>query len=161
MNYTYNSDPSYYKKHMYATNCGSFAFNLKEWYNPDLNLENQLGEIDNWIYEMDRDGFSDYEITDIYLKLICEQVLIDFQETISICDGRPPTTNDQELIALSVYCFVNGDFGEPDHDFHFKVFRNGHWQQKNGQEPIELCNIEDWGLYTSDIIFFYHKINNN
>ena len=35
MNYTRNSDPTYYKTHENETNCGSFALRLQEWYSPE------------------------------------------------------------------------------------------------------------------------------
>ena len=158
-NYTYNSDYSYYEKHICITNCGSFAFNLKEWYDPDSPLEDIYGDIDTWVVEQSEDGLTDYDITEQYLNDITDQVLKDFEGEIALCDGKPPSTNNKELIALCVYCSAEGNYGEGDHDFHFKVFRNGKWLQKNGADEIEQCNLEDWGIYTSDIVFFYHTIN--
>ena len=86
-----------------------------------------------------------------------EQIKKDFGDDIIICNGEKPTTNDVELIAYATSCMYDLDDEWADCDFHFKVFRNNHWQQKNGSGPVNSCELNDWGKYNSDVIYFYHK----
>lgn len=160
MSYTYNSQPELYKLDCPNTNCGSFAFRIKEWYHPEDGLIDEVGEIDCWIADMIEMGYSIDEITEIYLDAIVEQIMEDFYGTIEICDGQPPGTDDKELVALSVFCDWDKDFWS-DYDFHFKVLRNGRWQDKPGMEPIRFCTKDDWGRYTSKVVYFYHKVNDD
>ena len=158
MSYTHNSDPQYYRAFPADTNCGSFAFQLKEWYDPEDKIENKMGDIFDWIEEMAEAGYSEKEVSDLYLEAIRDQVLDDFGDTVEICSGRAPSVKDKELIALATFCTWDEDIDWTDRDFHFKVFRNGKWQQKMGTGQINDCSLEDWGDYISDVIFFYHKI---
>lgn len=158
MSYTHNSDLEYYKKYPTDTNCGSFALQLKEWYTPEDKFENEIGELYSWVEDMAESGYSEEEVSNFYLDAIKDQVLNDFQGEIEICDGRVPSTKNKELIALATFCRWDEDIDWIDCDFHFKVFRDGRWQQKRGSGEVTDCNLEDWGDYISDVIFFYHKI---
>ena len=158
MQYTHNSDLNYYKNHPEETNCGSFALRLKEWYLPETDFEKEVGDIEKWILTMAKEGYNEVELSDIYLDAIVTQILKDFEGEIEICDGRAPYTEEKELIALSTYCFWDYDYSWADWDFHFKVFRDGVWQEKHGDMKVEECDLEEWDRYIGDIIYFYHRI---
>ena len=65
--------------------------------------------------------------------------------------------SDEELIAFRA--FVNEDC---NWDFHFKVLRNGLWQEKCGSDPVRFCEEDDWhnGLveYISYTSYFAKKL---
>ena len=39
-----NHDPNYFEEHSFLTNCGSFAFNIQEWYSPDDRFVEEIME---------------------------------------------------------------------------------------------------------------------
>lgn len=158
MDYTHNSDLTYYEKYPARANCGSFALQLKEWYSPDEALEDSEGDIYWWVLDKADEGWTEIDTSNLYLDIIMKQIMVDFANEIEICDGAPPYTKDKELIALRTFCIWNEDQSWSDYDFHFKVFRDGCWQQKNGTKPVEFCTLEDWQDYISDTIYFYHII---
>ena len=153
MSYTRNTDPTYYYKNSGAVNCGSFALRLNEWYEPEEDYD----EIYDWIIGMSWD-YDDYEISNLYADIIIDRILSDFSDEIEICDGRAPSTSDTELIAFATFCEYDESEEYCNWDFHFKVFRNGIWQQKCGCFPPEFCELDEWGRYTSKVTYFYHKI---
>ena len=153
MYYTRNTDPTYYYKFSGNANCGSFALRLNEWYDP----EPDSGDVYNWILDMACD-YSDEEIANIYVDIIADRVMEDFGDKIELCDGRPPKTSDKELIALATFCYYDEEEIDCDWDFHFKVYRDGIWQQKNGCLKPSFCERDEWGKYNSDVIYFYHQI---
>ena len=75
-----------------------------------------------------------------------------------LCDGRPPTTSDKELIAFNGFCICDDDYNT-DVDFHFKVLRDGMWSEKPGREPVKFCELDEWGRYTGKTVYMYHKID--
>ena len=156
MYYTRNNDPTYYERNRFSSNCGSYAFRLKEWYDPEAYLEEIVGDIYDWIYELSEEGYSEYEIACIYGDTLLDGILIDFDGEIELCDGRPPNTSDVELIAFNTWCCAED--GMIDRDFHFKVFRNGRWMEKNGHNEVHECEEDDWGKYMGDPIYMYHRI---
>ena len=156
MNYTRNSDPEYYKKYQRCSNCGSYALRLQEWYDPDGFFEDAVGCGYEWIEEMIDEGYSDTEIANMYTDILTDGMLMEFEGELTVCDGRPPCSSDEELIALNTFVYYGDDGG--DYDFHFKVFRNGKWSEKCGVLPVEECDEDDWGRYNGDPVYMYHYI---
>lgn len=161
MEYTKNSDPNYYEYNSEYANCGSFAFNVEEWYDPEDEFENEVGYIDDWIMEMSDNGYSADEIADIYTEAITERVLKDFTNEIREITYPSEANDNEEVVALRGWCYEDIDnFAE--WDFHFKVLRNGIWQEKCGREPVKFCLEDEWSYgfrtYNSNTIYFAHKI---
>ena len=153
MEYTRNTDPTFYYKNSGEVNCGSFALRLNEWYEPEEDYDTMY----DWIIGMSWD-YDDYEMSNLYADAIIDRILEDFADEIEICDGRAPSTDDLELIAFATYCIYDESEEYCNWDFHFKVFRDGIWQQKCGCYKPEFCELDEWGDYTSKITYFYHKI---
>ena len=160
MDYTRNSDLTYYESHPDDANCGSYALRLNEWYDPEEYFEDINGDIRGWIEEMYEEGYSDCEITDIYSSILVEGMLQEFEGELELCDGRAPTTSDKELIAINSFCIFDEDYSS-DIDFHFKVFRDGIWSEKCGSEEIRFCEEDEWGRYIGDPVYMYHYIGEN
>lgn len=158
MEYTRNSDPNYYSQNTFTSNCGSYALRLCEWYDPESYLESlEDGDIYEWIEHMAMNGYSNDEITDIYIDILVEGMLKEFEGELEICDGRPPSTSDKELIAFNGFCYCDDDYNT-DADFHFKVFRDGKWSEKPGHEPVEFRDKDEWDSYTGNPVYMYHYI---
>ena len=156
MYYTRNRDLNYYDAYRGRANCGSYALRLNEWYDPEDYVEDLTGDICDWLEELGEEGYSEYEIACIYGDTLLDGILIDFDGEIELCDGRPPNTSDVELIAFNTWCCAED--GMIDRDFHFKVFRNGRWMEKNGHNEVHECEEDDWGKYMGDPIYMYHRI---
>ena len=158
MSYTRNSDLNYYETDRWATNCGSYALRLNEWYELDQYFEDVTGYyIDEWIDEQGENGYSDYEISTMYGDILVDGILEEFKGELEVCDGRPPTTSNVELIAFSTYCYYIEE-GSSDFDYHFKVLRNGKWMEKCGTYKVRECDEDEWGDYIGDVTYFYHRI---
>lgn len=164
MEYTKNSDPNYFEDNSECANCGSFAFNVEEWYNPELDLEEEVLYIGAWMAELIDNGYSCDEVADIYAEILTESVLRDFEGEIREILFPSQVHNDEELIAFRGYCrYETGEDYIPDYDFHFKVFRDGIWQEKCGSQPVKFCTADDWTYmtrtYNSETIYFAHRID--
>lgn len=159
MEYTRNRDLNYYNAHRYRANCGSYALRLNEWYDPEAYLMDQTETmyVEEWIEHMALNGYDNYDITDVYIDILVEGILREFDGELELCDGRPPTTSDKELIAFNGFCNCDENYNI-DYDFHFKVFRDGMWSEKPGCEPVKFCELEEWGRYTGEPVYMYHKI---
>lgn len=158
MYYTRNSDLNYYNAHPSAANCGSYALRLNEWYNPEDYFEDTEGDIYDWVEQMKLNGYNDYEITNYYIDILVEGMLQEFGNELEVCDGRPPSTSDKELIALNGFCLWDEGY-DADVDFHFKVFRDGRWSEKPGMEQVKFCDLDDWGRYIGEPVYMYHRID--
>ena len=66
MEYTKNSDPNYFEDNPECANCGSFAFNVEEWYDPEQDFILDVGYIDEWMKEMVESGYNCDEVADMY-----------------------------------------------------------------------------------------------
>lgn len=158
MNYTRNSDLTYYETHRHNANCGSYALRLNEWYELDDKFEDKMGYyIDEWIEEMNENGYSDFEISTIYADTLVECMLEEFEGELEVCNGRPPSASSVELIAFATFCYYE-DCGHADFDYHFKVLRDGKWMEKCGMDKVRECTEDEWGDYISDVTYFYHRI---
>ena len=161
MEYTRNSDLSYYETHRHEANCGSYALRLNEWYDLDYYFEDVTGYyIDEWVNEKSEEGYSDYEISTMYGDILVDGILEDFKGELEICSGQPPESKDVELIAFSTFCYAEC-CRYPDYDYHFKVLRDGKWMEKCGSGPVEECTENGWGDYIGDVTYFYHRIGGN
>ena len=159
MDYTRNSDLTYYKSHPDYTNCGSYALRLNEWYDPEEYFEDIYGSIYDWIEEKGSEEYSDSEITDIYSSILIEGMLQEFEGELELCDGWPPSEPNKELIAFNTFCHWDDGVNWTNYDFHFKVFRNGKWSEKCGCNEVQDCEEDDWGRYIGEPCYFYHTIN--
>lgn len=161
--YTRNSDPKYYETHQGISNCGSYAFNIKEWYDADNQFSDEVGYIEDWIKVMVYEGYDDEEISDIYAEEVISQILDDFDGEIRELEDKSDfIDSDEELVAFRTFCIYSED-GWTNYDFHFKVFRNGRWMEKCGGEEVRFCTIDDWSnganTYISKIHYFAHKVS--
>ena len=153
MEYTKNTDSTYYYKQAGEANCGSFALRLNEWYEPEEDYD----DLYDWLIDMAW-NYDDDDLSNLYADVIVEKICEDFAGEIEICDGLAPSTDDKELIAFATYCIYDEECGDCYWDFHFKVFRDGIWQHKCGCHKPEFCELDEWGRYISDVTYFYHKI---
>lgn len=161
MEYTRNSDLNHYKEFQASTNCGSYALRLNEWYHLNLLFEEEMGEWTyTWIRNKAEEGYTEYEISALYGRILARCMLAEFKGDLEICDGTPPETDDVELVALNTFCYCDDPecFESIDTDFHFKVFRDGVWKEKCGRQAVRECDGLFWGGYIGKPIYFYHKI---
>lgn len=155
MYYTRNRDLNYYNTDCSRANCGSYALRLNEWYDPEDYVERIVGNTYDWIEELYINGYSEWEIATIYGEIMSEGILREFSGELESCEGEIIEDDSVELIALCTWCIYEEDVGS-DWDFHFKVYRDGKWMEKNGVFPVHECSEDDWGRYNSDVFYFYH-----
>ena len=166
-NYTKNSNKNYYKENEKDTNCGSFALNIEEWYEPDDSLRDE-----NWVIaeEMFKSGdYTDKEIIEALFERSVRGILKDFDGEIRrVPNEKAELKNNEELIAFRIgtdFWFDPQSVDDLDVDFHFQVLRDGRWQEKFGSGPVHDCeknNLDkDWEttsfLYEKPTAFFAHK----
>lgn len=163
-NLTKNTDLNYYNIYEDYTNCGSFALRIKEWYEPDISFH---CDNDDYATQMIAKGYSYEKILSKLLKRNIEGIKRDFGDEITILNSLEEyvANDDEELIAFRVG-YEEYPFNTASTDFHFRVFRDGKWQEKCGTgevdssielEPNYPWDLYNW-LYDSDIVFFTHKI---
>ena len=157
-----NRDPNYFKEHQFNTNCGSFAFNICEWYCPDENFAEDDYELAYRLVDME--CMDEYEVMCMLFERDLEQIHKDFK--VKDVDGMDyPLKKDEELIAFRM-C-LNRSFWEDDLvvDYHFRVKGNGKWMEKCGcgsVREIEEYNEEPWmvsetTIYSGPIAYFVRK----
>ena len=154
--YTRNSDPNFFQTHY--TNCGSFALNIQEWYSPDEVFIDEYGDVEDWINDCYMMGMSEDEISDEFSWKLVDIILEDFNDLMYRSNFDPADLEPgEELIAFRATCEETGMW-----DFHFKVFRNGHWQEKVGSNPVQDCSGYDWSNgameYVSTTHYFVKKV---
>lgn len=157
MDYTRNYDPHYYEEHQGCSNCGSFAFQVEEWYSPDEYFEDNEGVcIEAWIEHGFEFGWNSFDLSDELAGILISYVLDDFEDVRYLINPADIEA-DEELVAFRT--FVDED---TNWDFHFKVLRDGLWQEKCGSDPVRFCEEDDWhnGLmeYISETSYFARKI---
>lgn len=163
--YTKNSDKNFYKKYQSDTNCGSFALNIEEWYDPHDCFDEEGNDFATDIYEVTEDTVY---TTEQLLKRAKAGIAKDFYEEIYFIDSfdEYEEKENEELIAFRVGIETFGSNYYVSTDFHFRVFRDGRWQEKCGCGPVEdyidLEPDKPWELYNwlydSDIVYFVHKL---
>lgn len=157
-----NRDPNYFKEHQFNTNCGSFAFNICEWYCPDEDFDEDDYELAYALIE--ESGMDMEDVIELLLDRNMEQIHKDFE--VEDVDGMDyPLKKNEELIAFRM-C-VNRGFWEDDLivDYHFRVKRNGKWMEKCGcgrVKEIEEYDEEPWvvsetTIYWGPIAYFVRK----
>lgn len=159
-----NHDPNYFEEHSFLTNCGSFAFNIQEWYSPDDRFDEDDIILGNRLYEID--SLSVKNILELLYDRDVAQILEDF-DVKQVTDKDIPLNRNEELIAFRM-C-VNPNVPTEDEplyiDYHFRVKRNGVWMEKIGcHEVQEIHNYSEdpWEIseeliYTGPIAYFVKK----
>ena len=155
MYYTRNRDLNYYETNRGRANCGSYALRLNEWYDPEEYVENLVDNTYDWIENLYISGYADWEIATYYGERLLEGMLKEFDGELEPCVGDIIDDDNVELIALCAWCIYDEDYGS-DWDFHFKVYRNGKWMEKNGTGPVMQCDEDNWGRYNGDVFYMYH-----
>lgn len=160
---TRNTDLNYYKNYPTKGNCGSFALRINEWYEPDDSLK--VLNYD-YVYELLTKGTNRKTILDKLLKRSLVGIKNDFGDSIVFLNKLSDykEKKDEELIAFRVG--IEQYDGYIDTDFHFRVFRDGRWQEKCGaKEVIDNISLEEdrpWNsygqIYDSEIAYFVHKL---
>ena len=157
-----NRDPNYFENSQFSTNCGSYAFNICEWYCPDENFDEDDIEL---AYELiDEKNMDEDDVIDILFKRNVEQIHKDFDiEETSYMDY--PLKKNEELIAFRM-C-LNRDLWDEGLvvDYHFRVKRNGKWMEKCGSgrvQEVEDFNESPWKvsedlIYRGPIAYFIRK----
>lgn len=160
---TRNTDLNYYKEYPTKGNCGSFALRIEEWYEPDDSLK-----VWNYDYaiELLTKGANRKTILDKLLKRSLVGIKNDFGDSIVFLNKLSDykEKKDEELIAFRVGFEQYKNY--TDTDFHFRVFRDGRWQEKCGaKEVIDNISLEEdrpWNsygqIYDSEIAYFVHKL---
>lgn len=161
--YTRNNDRDFYDEYQEDTNCGSFALSIEEWYNPNDNFEKDGNDYATKVFEETKDIVY---ATDMLFKRCCQGIIEDFGDEIEVIDNiyNCKLKDNEELIAFRVGIDPYGFYANTD--FHFRVFRDGRWQEKCGCGPvedyIELEPDTEWELYNwsydSDIFYFIHRV---
>ena len=159
MNYTRNSNPNFYEEHQSVANCGSFAFQIEEWYSPEIYFdEDQDMCVEDWIEQGFESGCDEYDLSDGFAEILANYVLKDFEDVRYLLWPEELESNE-ELIAFRTFVDMDCNW-----DFHFKVYRNGFWQEKCGSDPVRFCEEDDWnnGLteYISCTFYFARKLEN-
>lgn len=157
MNYTRNHNPNYYEECQHYANCGSFAFQIEEWYSPDEYFEDNEGIcVENWICEGLESGCDEFDLSDGLAEILTNYILNDFDD-VRYMWSPAELQDNEELIAFRT--FVDSDY---NWDFHFKVFRDGRWQEKCGSDPIRFCDEWDWNNgaleYISSTYYFARNL---
>ena len=162
--YTKNNDKNFYEKFMNDTNCGSFALNIQEWYDPHDCFGEEGSDFAIDVFESTDD--LDFT-TELLLQRGKEGIEKDFYDEITFIDSPADyvPSKDTELVAFRVGIEEHTNYLNTD--FHFRVFRDGRWQEKCGCGPVEDdINLEPdtcWDLYgwiyDSDIVYFIHKLD--
>ena len=159
MEYTKNTNPHYYEENQNCSNCGSFAFQIEEWYSPDEYFEEDMGvSVEEWIDNRIWNGWDEYDMSDEFAGILVNYILNDFDDVRYIVQISELEQNE-ELIAFRTFVTTDGNW-----DFHFKVLRNGMWLEKCGSDPTRFCEKDDWhnGLmeYISYTSYFARKLTN-
>ena len=157
MEYTRNYNPNFYEEKQRSANCGSFAFQIKEWYSPDKYFEDDCWQtVEEWIEEGFEFGHDEFDLSETLANIFIDYVLADFED-VRYLWSPDDVRSDEELIAFRT--FVDSDC---NWDFHFKVFRDGRWQEKCGGNPVRFCDEWDWhnGIlnYISSTFYLARKV---
>ena len=158
INYVRNSDPNYYVEKYEEANCGSYALNLQGWYDPEGYFCSwyDCEYVDDGLLELLQCGYSEDEVNEIYAEVLVDGIMSEFEGEIRLVDRYDLIDDDEELIAFRTFALFEGD-EFINSDFHFRVYRDGTWMEKQGWHPVEECEEEEWGMYDSQIYYFAHK----
>ena len=146
-------------------NCGGYALRTFSWYTPYTKFEDELDYLEDLYNKID----DSIEVENIMLKRWTDFMLKEMSD-LRIIHSFSELNSNEELIAFRGSFIFNryitdNDIwkADVDFDFHFRVFRDGHWMEKNGYTAIKECeNNEDWDYwdycYDSDIIYFAKQV---
>lgn len=163
----YNKGLDFWNEEHKNCNCGSYAFNLNEWYNPGCfhGDDEDYDIIDNLEY-WSNEGCVGDELADRLADFLLELIKSDFEDKITVLASEPIQeflkAND-EVIAFRVGAYEYEYGNDFDYDFHFKVFRHGGWFEKRGCEPIRPTSPDDWSgsiYYNSQTFYIIHHCEN-
>lgn len=162
--FTSNHNPHYYEENEMFTNCGSYAFNIKEWYGPDDRFNEDDIELGNRLYKEDLLDADD--ILELLYDRDVNQILEDF-DVKQVFNKNIPLKQNEELIAfrMCVNPYAPTEEEPLFIDYHFRVKRNGIWSEKNGSHEIKKIDNyseEPWEfseelVYTGPIAYFVRK----
>lgn len=161
MDYIRNSDPNYFIHNETEANCGSYAFNIQGWYDPERPIERLFGSVEEYLAELYAEGFDEDDAAVDYASLLIDGMLEEWGDELRCLNElSAPVDEDEELISFRTYVsyWLDEDWLDIDYDFHFKVFRNGEWSEKMGWHPVEKRALEEWGKYNSKTFYFAHRI---
>lgn len=167
-----NIDNTEYKDY----NCGGYALKTFSWYHPYKFFAWE------YIEKLLDDGYDCNEIVDRILQLSCDNMLEDFGSKIRLIDYTDHDRGDaiekkllaqlhtnEELIAFRIGLEIDDtrmyedEAVVEDYDFHYRVYRNGCWQEKIGNGMIGYCDFTEdiWDgycTYDSPIYYFAMKV---
>jgi hypothetical protein len=146
-------------------NCGGFALRTFSWYKPYTFEREDIVDI---IVDLECQGYNYDYVTNKLLDIFEQQMLEDFSDLERVDYGYEPA-EDEDFIAFRVFYDIEIDNScdEPevdffDYDFHYRVFRDGEWLEKNGGGEIREA-YGDWQTYDgycydSEVRYYIKKI---
>lgn len=162
MQFETNRDPNYFNEECMHANCGSFAFNIREWYCPDECFDQDDLELAAQL--IDDEGLDETDVIRLLFDRNVEQIHQDF-ELKDVDNKDYPLKDNEELIAFRM-C-INRTFYDDELvvDYHFRVKREGKWMEKCGigrVRTIEDYNEDPWVegedlIYWGPIAYFVKK----
>ena len=160
MEFTQNTiGDKWYKIHTEMTNCGSYAFNILEWYSPWPKRESAETFIDR---KLNSDYSNLPQLVEQIMEMCTERILQDFasKNIVKISDPRQ-VHQDQDVVAFRIAAVPGDKDNFTETDFHFRVCRDGRWTEKVGSKEIRECGFseDNWPFthdieYDSPIIYF-------
>lgn len=168
--YVRNSNPLLFDDEQEETNCGSFALNVTKWYTPYLRedyVEDESlmkyceYEREEMAREMLLDGYSREEV----MRVITE---LDFEFIMKTCPWLMPIKKEDITPTDRVIAYrLSLEDVEPEEfdmdtygDFHFRLFVDGEWYEKNGAGPVHIIDnpeeddiweVDGWLVYDGPI----------
>lgn len=162
----YNKGFDFWNEDHRDCNCGSYAFNLDEWYHPgslcgEDEEENIIENLEYWA----EDEHEDDELADKLADFYLDRIANDFKDDITISIIEPDLDNLEdgiEVIAFRAGAYQwKGEYADFDYDFHFKVYRYNNWFEKRGCEPVRITSLNDWSgsiYYNSQTFYITHHL---
>lgn len=122
-------------------NCGGFALGTFSWYEPFYFNEDGCYLCE----DLAEEGYGVESIQEILCNNCVDSILEDFGEKIRVVSREDDLKVNEELIAFRVDCGFESDY--ESQDFHFRVFRDGRWQEKNGHGMIHDADDPDEDIW--------------
>ncbi len=135
------------------TNCGSYAFNILNWYNPWPKRQSAAELID---MQLAPDHRNLQSLKRNIMRICSKKILEDFKsKNIKQISSPKFYKPNKDLIAFRI-AVAPGDWDNcTETDFHFRVFRDGYWSEKSGSErEIHFCDFtEDTWFTATDLAY--------
>lgn len=122
-------------------NCGGFALETFSWYEPSYFN----GDGCFLCEDLAEEGYDIESIQEILCSNCVDSILEDFGEKIRVVQRETDLKTDEELIAFRVDSGYENDY--ETQDFHFRVFRDGRWQEKSGHGLIHDTDDPDEDIW--------------